>query len=321
MSQVDVRIEDLAKKYGSVMALDGVSLEVEAGKIFGLLGANGAGKTTTVKILTTLVRPDRGRAQVCGFDVFTQPERARRVLGYVPQEITIDPYLTTREHLNFYAGLYRLPAATRDARIQELVELLGLAAAENRRARHFSGGMKKKLDLACGLIHHPQLAILDEPSLGLDVGVRHNVWNYIGKLRAEGSTVFLCTNSMDEAEKLCDELAIIDKGKVVALGTPDALRGELKRDLVALEVSHSDAEGQAGLERLERALREWTIVRGTQRNGIQLKVYVDANETALPHILQTAGAMGIAIHAVTHRRPGLDEVFLHYTGHGLREEA
>jgi ABC-2 type transport system ATP-binding protein len=320
MSQEVVQLEDLAKKYGSVMALDGLSLKVEAGKIFGLLGPNGAGKTTTVKILVTLVRPDRGRAEICGIDVFAQPGRARSALGYVPQEITVDPYLTAREHLNYYAGLYRLPAAVREARIEELLELLSLGAAENRRARQFSGGMKKKLDLACGLIHHPELAILDEPSLGLDVAVRHNVWNYIGRLRDQGSTVFLCTNYMDEAEKLCDELAIIDKGKIVAIGTPDALRAQLQRDLVALEVPHSDAASQAGLERLERALREWTIVRGTERNGTHLKIYVESNETVLPHILQTAGAMGIVIHAVTHRRPGLDEVFLHHTGHGLRED-
>jgi ABC-2 type transport system ATP-binding protein len=180
--------------------------------------------------------------------------------------------------------------------------------------------MKKKLDLACGLIHHPQLAFLDEPSLGLDIKVRHNVWNYILALRAQGSTVFLCTNYMDEAERLCDEVAIIDKGKIAAVGSPDSLRAQLKRDLVALEVAHADPEGQAGLERLERALREWTSVRATERNSRQLKVYVDSNETALPHILQTAGAMGIAIHSITHRRAGLDEVFLHYTGHGLRED-
>jgi ABC-2 type transport system ATP-binding protein len=319
MRQPAVGIEDLTKKYGAVVALDGVTLNVEQGKIFGLLGPNGAGKTTTVKILTTLIRPDQGRAEVYGVNVFSDPGRAREVMGYVPQEITVDPYLTAREHLNYYAGLYRVPRESRETRIQEMLELMGLTAAENRRARHFSGGMKKKLDLACGLIHYPELAVLDEPSLGLDVTMRHGVWEYIEKLRRRGSTICLCTNYMDEAEKLCDEIAILDQGKIVAAGAPDALRNGLDRDLVALEVSHTDAQAQTGLERLELALREWTIVRATERNGTQLKIYIQANETALPHILQTAGAMGIAIHAVSHRRPGLDEVFLHYTGHGLRE--
>ncbi|HWP58836.1 MAG TPA: ATP-binding cassette domain-containing protein [Candidatus Acidoferrales bacterium] len=319
MSRLAVRIEELAKKYGSVVALDGITLAVERGKIFGLLGTNGAGKTTTVKILATLLKPDRGRAELCGIDVLSNPAAARAVIGYVPQEITVDPYLTAREHLDYYAGLYHVPAEAKERRIQELLELLGLAAAANRRARHFSGGMKKKLDLACGLVHQPQVALLDEPSLGLDVGMRRNVWSYIASLRRGGSTVFLCTNYMDEAEKLCDEVAIIDKGKIVALGSPEALKNELKRDLVALEVDHTDAQSQMALERLELQLREWTIVRATERNGSELKIYLEANETALPHILQTAGAMGISIQAVTHRRPALEDVFLHYTGHGFSE--
>jgi ABC-2 type transport system ATP-binding protein len=320
MSELVVRIEDLAKKFGSVRALDGLSFEVGAGKIFGLLGANGAGKTTAVKVLATLVRPDRGRAEICGIDVFKEPERARAQIGYVPQELTVDPYLTVREHLDFYAGLYHLSGATKEPRIHRLLELLGLKEAENRRARHFSGGMKKKLDLACGLLHHPQVAILDEPSLGLDVSVRHNVWTYITNLRTAGTTVLLCTNYMDEAERLCDEVAIIDKGKIVVVGTPDALRSELQRDLITLEIAHGDPDGQASLQRLEIALRQWTIVRDTERDTTRLKVYVDAEQAALARVLQTASAMGITIQAVTHRRPGLDEVFLHHTGHGLRED-
>jgi ABC-2 type transport system ATP-binding protein len=321
MSQLAVGIESVTKRYGSIVALDGASLEVEPGKIFGLLGANGAGKTTTVKILATLVRPDQGKAEICGIDVVREPRRARSVIGYVPQELTVDPYLTAREHLDYYAGLYHLPAPIREARIKELVALLGLTEAENRRARHFSGGMKKKLDLACGLMHRPQVVLLDEPSLGLDLSVRHNVWTYISNLRGEGTTVLLCTNYMDEAERLCDEVAIIDKGKIVVVGTPDDLRSQLHRDLIVLEVAPADLNGQAGLERLEHALREWAIVRETDRDTTRLKIYVDANSTALARVLQTAGSMDVPIQSVTHRRPGLDEVFLHYAGHGLREDA
>ena len=321
MSQPVVRIEGVTKKYDAIVALDGVSLAVEQGKIFGLLGANGAGKTTTVKILATLVRPDQGKVEICGVDVVTEPRRARSLIGYVPQELTVDPYLTAREHLDYYAGLYHLTAPVKDARVKELVALLGLTGAEDRRARQFSGGMKKKLDLACGLLHRPQVVLLDEPSLGLDLGVRHNVWTYIASLRAEGATVLLCTNYMDEAERLCDEVAIIDKGKIVISGTPDDLRSQLHRDLIVLEVAHADINGQTRLQRLEQALREWGMVRETELDTTRLKIYVDANSTALARVLQTAGSMDIAIQSVMHRRPGLDEVFLHHTGHGLREEA
>jgi ABC-2 type transport system ATP-binding protein len=321
MSQPVVRIEGVTKNYDAIVALDGISFAIEQGKICGLLGANGAGKTTTIKILSTLVRPDRGRAEICGVDVVAEPRRARSLIGYVPQELTVDPYLTAREHLNYYAGLYHLAPPVREARIKELVALLGLAGAEDRRARHFSGGMKKKLDLACGLLHRPQVVLLDEPSLGLDLSVRHNVWGYIAGLKAEGTTVLLCTNYMDEAERLCDEVAIIDKGKIVVSGTPDDLRSQLHRDLIVLEVAHADSNGEAGLQRLEQALRDWAMVREIERNTTRLRIYVDANTTALARVLQTAGSLDIPIQSVTHRRPGLDEVFLHHTGHGLREEA
>ncbi|MEK7210885.1 MAG: ABC transporter ATP-binding protein, partial [Candidatus Binatota bacterium] len=203
MSDAVIRIEKLKKKYGPIIALDDISLEVEKGKIFGLLGPNGAGKTTTVKILTTLVRPDEGKVVVAGTDVLGDPVRVRSLIGYVPQELTVDPYLTVQEHLNYYADLYHLSAAVKDSRAREVLGLVGLAGYENRRARYLSGGTKKKLDLACGLIHRPPLIILDEPSLGLDVQVRRDVWSYILRLKDQGTTVFLCTNYMDEAERLC----------------------------------------------------------------------------------------------------------------------
>src|SRR3990170_5991758 len=167
MSDTVVRIENLRKQYGPITALDDISLEVERGKIFGLLGPNGAGKTTTVKILTTLVRPDGGKAEVVGTDVLKDPVKVRSLIGYVPQELTVDPYLTAREHLRYYCDLYHLSATLREARMRELLSLVGLIGHEDRRVRTFSGGMKKKLDLACGLLHRPPLILLDEPSLGL----------------------------------------------------------------------------------------------------------------------------------------------------------
>ncbi len=194
MSEIIVQIESLCKTYGAIVALDDISLEVEEGKIFGLLGPNGAGKSTTIKILTTLARPDSGAVRVAGVDVLDDPAKVRSLIGYVPQELTVDPYLTVREHLKYYGDLYHLSSSVREAHAQELLELLGLVGSEDRRVKNFSGGMKKKLDLACGLIHHPPVVLLDEPSLGLDVQVRKDVWNYILGLKDRGTTIFLCTN-------------------------------------------------------------------------------------------------------------------------------
>ena len=319
MSNPVVRIENLRKNYGPIVALDGISLEVEGGKFFGLLGPNGAGKTTVVKILTTLVRPDGGKVEVTGTDVLRDPVKVRSLIGYVPQELTIDPYLTAREHLNYYADLYHLSTGSRTSRIRELLALVGLGGHEDRRARHFSGGMKKKLDLVCGLIHRPPLVFLDEPSLGLDVQVRRDVWNYILRLKEQGTTVFLCTNYMDEAERLCDDVAIIDHGRIAVLGSPSSLRGQLKRDVISVEIASSNEHHGERLEALEKAVSQLGIVQGTRKDGMQLKIYVESNEMALPQILHSAASLAVPIHTISYSRPGLDEVFLHYTGHGFAE--
>jgi len=314
MSSTVICIDHLRKTYGSIVALESLSLEVESGKIFGLLGPNGAGKTTAVKILTTLVRPDSGKVEVAGVDVLRDPVKVRSLIGYVPQELTVDPYLTAREHLHYYADLYHLSSVVREARVRELLSVVGLAGHEDRRSRQFSGGMKKKLDLACGLIHEPTLVFLDEPSLGLDVQVRHDVWSYILKLRERGTTVFLSTNYMDEAERLCDEVAIIDKGRVAVIGTPDGLKSQLKKDVVSIEISRSSEQQREKLETLEGAVSRLKVVKGTVRDSTRLKVYVESSDTALQEILLAASALAIPIHSISHSRPGLDEVFLHYTG-------
>lgn len=314
-----VFIDNLSKSYGPVSALAGISLEVRTGMIFGLLGPNGAGKSTTVKILTTVVRPDGGKVQVCGFDVLRHSVKVRSLIGYVPQELTVDPYLTAREHLNYYADLYHLSAGLRESRIEQLLVLVGLAQDADRRVKHFSGGMKKKLDLVCGLVHQPPLIFLDEPSLGLDVHVRREVWNHILQLKKQGTTLFLCTNYMDEAERLCDRVAIIDRGKLAAVGSPAELRSQLKRDVISLEVASSDDAPGERLIALENVVSKMDLVRGTVRDGVRLKVYVDGNEMALPQILQAAAGLGIPIQTITYSRPGLDEVFLHHTGHPIGE--
>jgi ABC-2 type transport system ATP-binding protein len=319
MPDIIVKVENLRKTFGTVVALDGVSLEVEASSIFGLLGPNGAGKTTTVKVLTTLVRPDSGTTRIAGVDVLTDPERARQLIGYIPQEVTVDNYLTAVEHLRYYAGLYHLPRAKREAKISELLDLVGLAGAQNRRAKDFSGGMKKRLDLICGLIHSPQVVFLDEPSLGLDVQTRQNLWSYIIDLKKNGGTVFLCTNYMDEAERLCDVVAIIDRGKVVVSGAPETLKGQLRRDIVSIEVAGLDGIRDAALEALEKAVTGLSVVKSTASCGAVLKIYVEGNGEALPEIVRTANALAVPIRSITHSRPGLDEVYLYYTGRAFSQ--
>jgi len=309
-----VRVEALRKSYGPIQALNGISFEIEKGKIFGLLGPNGAGKTTTIKILATLVRADEGKAEIQGIDIFKEPDRARRLIGYVPQELTVDPYLTAAEHLRFYADLYHLPAAARQERMRELLELVGLTGQENRRVRSFSGGMKKKLDLACGLIHQPMLILLDEPSLGLDVPVRRDLWSYMLRLKERGITVRRCTSSMDGAERLCDGAANVGRGALAARGSPAALKSQLKKDVVSLEIAPSDGDHEKRRDNLIQALSRLSRVQGVVKDGVQVKIYVESNETALPEILQCAGALSIEINTITYSRPGLDEVFLHYTG-------
>ncbi len=314
MLEPAVRIEGLKKSYGSVVALDGISLEVARGKIFGLLGPNGAGKSTTVKILVTLVRADAGKVEVAGIDVRSDPAKARGLIGYVPQELTVDPYLTAEEHLRYYADIYHVAPAARASRIQEALALVGLGGLEKRRARHLSGGTKKKLDLACGLLHRPPVIVLDEPSLGLDVQVRRDVWNYILRLREQGTTVFLCTNYMDEAERLCDEVAIIDCGKIVAQGAPAALRSRLGSDVVSVEIASANGHDDGSLESLARAVSELSIVRKSMPDGTRLKIYVESNETAVPKIFAAATAAGVSVQSITYSHPGLDDVFLHYAG-------
>ncbi|HEV8336786.1 MAG TPA: ATP-binding cassette domain-containing protein [Candidatus Polarisedimenticolia bacterium] len=316
MERPAVRARGLVKRYGSVVALDGVDLEVPPGETFGLLGPNGAGKTTTVKILITLAQPDRGMAEVGGVDVVRDPVRARRLFGYVPQELTADRSLTARESLRWFSDLYHLPRSGREARVAEALRLVGLEEAADRPTRTFSGGMKKKLDLACGLIHRPRILFLDEPSLGLDVKVRSDLWRHVASLKASGVTVFLSTNYMDEADRLCDRVAIIDRGRIAVSGTPSELRAALGGDVVTLEAPQPDGEPLAPLA---APLSSLPFVKETRLHGSRLTVYVEANETAVPRILELASRHGTSVHRISYSRPGLDEVFLKYTGHRFED--
>lgn len=311
MGPAVIETKDLRKRFGDAAAVDGLDLRVERGEILGLLGPNGAGKTTTTKILITLLRPDSGTASVLGLDVVTRADEVRRRLGYVPQELTADTYLTGLENLRLFASLYGVPRGETEARIGELVRLVALEGHEGKLVRTYSGGMRKKLDIACGLLHRPEVVFLDEPSLGLDVAARRAVWDHVLEMKRTGVTVFLCTNAMDEAERLCDRIAILDRGRIVASGTPSELKSGLGGDVVTVT---PEPARDGDLERLERALRPLPFVKSTKTDGRSLLVYVERNETALPRVLESAREAGVSVGSLSYSQPHLDDVFLKHTG-------
>lgn len=302
----------LRKVFGDQVAIEGLDLRIERGDVFGLLGPNGAGKTTTIRMLTTLLAPSAGAARVCGFDVATQPSEVRRRIGYVMQRIAYRGLLTGRECVEIEAALYHLPRREISMRAETALEAVGMLPHADRRWTTYSGGMQKRLDLACGLLHSPEVLVLDEPSLGLDVQSRHNVWEYVRARRDAGATILLATNYLDEADRLCNKVAIIDRGRVVVEGSPS----ELKRSVGADVVSVVGGEP----ERMEQAIEgeRWVKKIVTGELGV-LHVYVEDASVALPAVMRLGWEHGIDLERVTYSQPSLDDVFLLHTGRALRE--
>lgn len=307
----------LRKAYDGAVALDDLTLEVRPGEIFGLLGPNGAGKTTTLRIFITTLHPTSGHAFVLGHDVLKHADRVRELIGYVPQERAIDRFLTGREHLHLLAALYHLPKAEAAARVETLLTLVDLADKADLPAKTYSGGMKRKLDIACGLIPNPKVLFLDEPTLGLDVQSRLRIWEYIRLLKGQGLTVVMTTNYLDEADQLCDRLVIIDKGRTKALGSPSDLKASLGGDLVSLTVGDGDAHR---VEPLAVALRALASVRSISTLANRLDIRVESSEKALPAILETTNRLAYRLEFVKYTRPRLDDVFVACTGHALQED-
>lgn len=302
----------LARSFGSNRVVDGLDLRVEAGEIFGLLGPNGAGKTTTIRMLTTLLAPSSGTARVCGFDVGREAGEVRKRVGYVMQEIPLGLYaLTARERVEMEASLYHVPRASVKARAAAVLEVVGLLGDADRRFTTFSGGMQKRLDLACGMLHEPQLLVLDEPTLGLDVQSRHNMWEYVRGLQAKGVTVLLATNYLDEADRLCDRLTIIDHGKMVVTGVSMALKRAVRADVVQV-TSPTERDLLAALQ-----TQPW-VVRVAGNGAGDVTVHVADGATAIPAIMRVATDAGLTLDRVTYSQPTLDDVFLLHTGHELR---
>jgi ABC-2 type transport system ATP-binding protein len=299
----------LVKTYPKgVRALDGVTFSVEGGTIFGLLGPNGAGKSTTVKILTTLTTPDEGEARVAGLDVLRDPEAVRRAIGVVGQKLGVDPEATGRENLVLQGDLYGMPRREVRARADELLDRFGLTDAADRLVRTYSGGMQRRLDVALGLIHHPQVLFLDEPTTGLDPEARALMWAEIERLADdEGVTVLLTTHYLEEADRLASRLAIVDRGRVVAEGTPDELKSELHGDALVVEL---DGRVEGALEALARV----PGLRDPSLEGHVLRARAYEGARAVPAVLAALESAGVPVVAATVARPSLDDVYLRHAG-------
>ena len=307
MTSSAVLVRGLRKRYGDIDAVRGIDLDVAPGEIFGFLGPNGAGKSTTIKILCTLARPSDGDAKVAGFDVVRERDEVRRHIGLVFQDTTLDDYLTAEQNLRFHAELYGIPSATVAPRLQHVMEMVGLWERRASLVQTFSGGMKRRLEIARGLMHSPRVLFLDEPTVGLDPQTRVSIWSYIRELKArETITIFLTTHYMDEAE-YCDRIAIIDHGQIVALGTPEALKAEVGKDRVQIKTA-DDAAAIA-------ALRERFELDATSRDD--LVTFAVANgEQFVPRLF---AELGVPIRQIHVTRPTLDDVFLSHTGTTIRD--
>ena len=312
---VAIDVSHLSKSYDGHPAVADVSFQVYAGEIFGLLGPNGAGKSTTLRTLITLLAPSSGRATVFGLDSVRDADRVRHLIGYVPQERAIDRFLTGREHLELLAALYHLPKDEARQRIAELLKLVELEAHADRPAKTYSGGMKRKLDIACGLLPDPKVLFLDEPTLGLDVQSRLKIWDYVRLLKARGMTVVMTTNYLDEADQLCDRLAIIDGGAIKTIGSPVELKVGLGGDIVSLRLKEADK-----VSLLESVLKGQPAIKAVRTTLQGLDIRVESAEKALPAILESANRLGCTVEFIQYNRPRLDDVFLAHTGRRIQDE-
>jgi ABC-2 type transport system ATP-binding protein len=309
-------VEGLRKRYGPVQALDGVSFAVPEGEIFGLLGPNGAGKSTTVRVLVTLTRPDEGRAVVAGHDVGREPDAVRRSIGYVPQESGIDRFATGRENLMLQGRIQGLGGRELRSRVDELLELVGIADAADRVVGGYSGGMKRRLDVALGLVHRPRVLFLDEPTTGLDPEARVAMWEEVGRLAAQETlTILLTTHYLEEADELADRLVIVSGGRVMVEGTPAELKAELRGDAVHVELANGRVDDARRVLALAGAPVETALA-----DGRTLVSRVADGGHALPGILAALSEAGIGVASVAVSRPSLDDVYLHYTGRDFATE-
>ena len=319
MKEPVVVIKDLKKYYssknGTVNAVNGVNLQVQAGEVFGFLGPNGAGKTTTLRILTTLLTPDSGDAFVAGFDVKKNPDQVRRSIGYVSQAGGADMPATGRENLILQAKLYGMKAKVASARADELIKLMELSEFADRIVYTYSGGQRRRLDVALGLLNHPSILFLDEPTTGLDPQNRANLWEQIEKLKSEGTTIFITTHYLEEADALCDRLAIIDNGKIVAEGTPEELKKQVAGECITISFENFGEKAP----RLISVLEKCEFMRKIKSGEGILRLYVNDGAKAITEIIRILTEQEIVLTTISLSAPSLDDVFFSQTGHSLRD--
>ncbi len=311
-----IETEEITKRFDDIVAVNKVSISVKPGELFGLLGPNGAGKTTLISMLSTIAEPTSGKAKVWGFDVEKESSRVRESIGMVFQDTTLDDRLTGRENLDLHGRLYGLDGKTRKKRIEEVLALVELADRADAIVKTYSGGMMRRLEIARGLMHHPHVLFLDEPTLGLDPQTRNHIWEYIRKLnREEGVTIVLTTHYMEEADHLCNRIAIIDHGEIVALDTPEELKNMLGGDVIMLEL-----EKPENIPRLRAIYKEDGCACIVSQKNKDIFITVRDGERQIPHILSLASNAGIPVRSVNLRKPTLDDVFLHFTGRAIRDK-
>lgn len=303
--------DGLTKKFGELCAVDGVSIKINKGELFGLLGPNGAGKTTLISMLCTMLKPTGGYGEVSGHDIVLDPDGVRNSIGIVFQDPSLDEQLTGRENLDFHGRLYRIKHQRKE-RIEEVLNLVELSDRADSLVKTYSGGMRRRLEMARGLMHHPEVLFLDEPTLGLDPQTRWHIWEYIKELKVKGVTIILTTHYMDEADYLCDRVAIINHGRIIALDTPERLKGLVAGDVITIETSDTD--------KLTEVLKEWDWVEEAKILDGVLKLNVRYGEAQIPKIIEIANKNGITVDSVGLRKPTLEDIFIHLTGRSIRAE-
>jgi ABC-2 type transport system ATP-binding protein len=312
-----IEINSLSKKYGDVIAVDNISLKVNEGEIFGFLGPNGAGKSTTMMILTTLLKPTSGTAHVAGYDVVSNAKQVRQNIGYVQQELSVDEYLTGRENLILQARLNHIPKKLVKNRIDEILDLIELTEKQNDAVITYSGGMRKRLDIAGGLLHHPKVLFLDEPTVGLDIQTRRKIWEYIKKIHTEFQmSIFLSTHYMEEADNLCDRIGIIDYGKIQVIDSPQTMKNALGNEVITFTINN-DEEKKLNLI---SKIKEIEFVKDISTNENGITVFASKGTEVIPLIFQLSSSFEIKINSISLTQPTLDDVFISYTGRELRDD-
>ena len=311
-----IETKSLTKSFGDLVAVNDISFSVEKGEIFGFLGPNGAGKSTTMMIFTTLLKPTSGKALIAGFDVTKDAKQVRENIGFVQQETTVDEYLTGRENLLLQAKLNHIPKNEINQRIDEVLELIELSDKQDQAVVTYSGGMRKRLDIAGGLLHHPKVLFLDEPTVGLDIQTRRKIWQYIKKIHVEFEmTIFVTTHYMEEADSLCDRIGIMDHGKIQVIDTPENMKNALGNEIISLVI-----DGRNNHDSFLEELKKIEFIKKINEDDLKLTLFTSNGTEVIPKIFQISSKLDIKINSISLTQPTLDDVFISYTGHEIRDD-